>query len=306
MRGEFKRAWRYMWPEVWQRLTSHPDAGKAILCEVYEAIEVLPARLPEGERRPSLFRTPVDDEKDIDLRNDADAAAEFFERLSGRRFLSEQAIVNAIERIAAAIQDAYPQTVVDRFRSLIRGFVKRHGLQYRIVEPLHFQPCAEGIVCGIFQHIRDVGKADPHIRQLFDECEEAFGDLRDRQSEARVKSCIGKQINLAEVLAGRHVRVNNIRFTRLDHRGREVENDRPALSAMIHRAQIWPHDEVKFSLLKYYDFANSYPGIRHQGQPDRRVQRPLQLRDAMAGLVITIVFAAYLSDANELGAIFGV
>ena len=303
MRGEFIRAWSYMWPEVWHRLISHQEAGKAILCEVYEAIELLPARLPEGQQRPTLFKSPEEEERDIVLRNDADAAAEFFQGLSGRRFMSELHIVNAIERIAAAIEDAYPQTVVDRFRSLIKGFVKRHGLHYRMVHPLSFRPCAEGIFCGLFRQVKEMGKEDQHFGQLLSECEEALDDLRDRPTEARVKSCIGKQINVAEALAGKHIEAHGIQVTQ-NRNGRQVVVDRPALSAMSHVLGTWPHNEVKNALRRYYDFACDYPGIRHRGTP-RNALRPLALQDAVAGLVLLMGFAAYLTDSFDHGQVYG-
>ena len=304
MRGEFIRAWSYLWPEVLERLAKHPDAGQVILCEIYEAIEKLPARLPQGQSRQTVFRIPADDVTDLRLRNDPEVAAKFFERLSGRQFKSEMEATRAIERIALALDDEYPLLVAGRFRSLIRGFLKRHGLHYRLAQPLSFRPSLSGVVCGVIQQLEEMGETDPHFGQLFSECEEAFDDLRDRPTEARIKSCIGKQMNVAEAIARKHCQVNRIEI-RQARNGQQVVVQNPALSAMSHVLGTWPHDEVKNSLRKYYEFANDYPGIRHPGNQHGAI-RPLGLRDAVAGLVLTIGFAAYLTDAFDHSRIYGV
>lgn len=301
MRGEFIRAWSYMWPEVWLRLTKHPEAGEPILCDIYEAIERLPARLPEGQNRPSVFRAPAHDEEDLQLRNDPEFAASFFERLSGRHFRSELDAVRAVERVAEALEEDYSFLLAGRFRSLIKGFVKRHGLHYRLADPLSFRPSVSGIACGLIQQLDEMGAADQDFAELLSECEEAFGDLRAGATEARIKSCIGKQMNIAEALARTHCQEKQLEVRYRD--GNVADN--PALSAMANVLGTWPHEEVKRSLRSYYAFTNGYPGIRHPGNRQTAI-RPLNLRDAIAGLILTIGFAAYLTDAFDHGRVYGV
>lgn len=304
MRGEFIRAWSYLWPEVLERLARHPDAGQEILCEIYEAVEKLPARLQPGQLRPTVFRVPADDETDLRLRNEPKAAANFFERLSGRQFKSEMEATRAIERIATALDDEYPPLVAGRFRSLIKGFLKRHGLHYRLTQPLSFRPSVSGVVCGVIQQLEDMGKTNQHFAQLLSECEEALDDLRGGATEARIKSCIGKQINVAEALARNHCQSNGIQV-RQWRGGQQVVVQNPALSAMSNELQTWPHNEVKNSLKKFYEFANDYPGIRHPGNGQAAL-RPLGLRDAIAGAVLTFGFALYLTDGFDCARIYGV
>lgn len=304
MRGEFIRAWSYMWPEVWQRLTNHPEAGREVLCEIYKAVEELPARLAQGQHRPTALKAPVDEETDLTLRNDPEAAANFFEQLSGRRFVSERHATRALERVDLALDESYPPTVAARFRALIKGFVKRHGLHYRLAEPLSFRPNVAGIFCGLVSQLQEIGEVDQHFGQLFSECEEAFDDLRDRPSEARIKSCIAKQMNVAEALARNHCLANHIEVRQFRN-GQEVVVPNPALSAMLHELHTWPHTGVKNSLRNYYTFTNSYPGIRHPGDA-RAALRPLGLRDAIAGLVLTLGFAAYLTDGFDHSRVYGV
>jgi hypothetical protein len=304
MRGEFLRAWTYMWPEVWQRLTKHPDGGQEILCEVYEAIEELPSRLREGQTRPTVFKAPVADEADLTIRNTPDAAAQFFQRLAGRRFRSEKHAIQAIERIAIALEESYPTGVAQRFKSLIKSFVRRHGLHYRIGAPLSFRPSIAGITCGLISQVEQMGDADPAFGQLVSECQEAFDDLKHGPTEARVKSCIGKQMNVAEAIARKHCQSNKIQVMQWRN-GQQVAALNPALSAMSNELGTWPHIELKNSLRKFYEFTNDYPGIRHPGNRNSAI-RPLALRDAVAGLVLTIGFAAYLTDAFDHGRIYGV
>ena len=301
MRGEFIRAWSYMWPEVWQRIAKHPGAGEEICCEIYEAIEKLPGRLPPSQARPTVFRAPSDEEEDLRLRNDPEAAAKFFERLSGRHFKSEVEATRAIERVAEWLDEEYPAIVACRFRSIIKGFLKRHGLHYRLADAVSFRPSAAGILCGVVEQLEEMGDADQEFGELFRECEEAFGDLRGGVTEARVKSCIGKQMNVAEALARKHCQTKRIEVRYRD--GNIADN--PALSAMANVLDTWPHDEVKKSLRSYYAFTNSYPGIRHPGNR-RDAIRPLGLRDAIAGFALTIGFASYLTDGFDHIRVYGV
>lgn len=304
MRGEFIRAWSYMWPEVWQRLAKHPGAGEEIYCEIYEAIERLPGRLAAGEARPSVFRTPADEEEDLRLRNDPEVAAKFFERLSGRHFKSEVEAIRAIERVAEWLDEEYPPLVAGRFGAIIKGFVLRHGLHYRLSETISFRPSVAGIVCGVVQQLEEMGDADEPFGELISEAEEAFDDLRDRPTEARIKSCITKQMNVAEALARKHCQTNGIQVMQW-RRGQQVVVPNPALSAMSNELGTWPHSEVKNCLKKYYEFTNDYPGIRHPGNRQAAI-RPLGLRDAIAGLLLTIGFASYLTDAFDHNRVYGV
>lgn len=303
MRGEFVRAWGYMWTEVWARLVTHAGAGNAILCDVYSAIEVLPARLAVNEIRPSAFRIPLDAEADLTVRNDDRAAAAFLERLSGKCFISERHIVLALERVASAIDEAFSASVSCRFRSLVRHFVTRHGLHYRVLAPFSFRPSVDGMLCGLFGQIRDLGDADEHFGQLMTEFEESFDDLRERATEGRIKSCIGKQINLAEAVAGKYVAEKGIRITQ-NRNGRQVQVEDPALSAMAQAISTWPHAEIRNALRNFYKFTCDYPGIRHRGTPGN-VLRPLELRDATSALILTIGFSAYLTDAFDHQRVYG-
>lgn len=304
MRGEFIRAWSYMWPEVWQRLAKHPGAGEEIYCEIYEAMERLPGRLAAGDARPTIFRTPADEEEDLRLRNDPKEAAKFFERLSGRQFKSEVEAIRAIERVAEWLDEEYPPLVAGRFRAIIKGFVLRHGLHYRLGTSVSFRPSMAGIVCGVVGQIEEMAEGDPGFGQLVEECEQAFDDLRAGATEARVKSCITKQINLAEGIGGKHVEAAGIRIIQM-RAGRQVVIDTPALSAIAQAITTWPHAELKNSLRRYYDFACDYPGIRHRGR-QQNVLRPLTLRDAIASLVLTIGFASYLTDSFDHNRVYGV
>ena len=145
----------------WQRLAKHPGAGEQIYCEIYEAIEKLPSRLPAGEARPKVFRAPPTKRKTCGCAM-IRRSGQVFQRLSGRHFKSEVEATRAIERVAQWLDQEYPAPVSGRFRSIIKGFVQRHGLHYRLAEALSFRPSVSGILCGIIQQL-EMGEADHHL-----------------------------------------------------------------------------------------------------------------------------------------------
>jgi hypothetical protein len=118
------------------------------------------------------------------------------------------------------------------------------------------------------------------------EFESALRDLRQDNSDGRIKTCIQKQVNLLEALGAACPGVTATE-----------------LGAMCNQLGTWPHGALKASLRNVYGFASDYPGIRHGGSPASAL-RAVDMRDMVAVSVLLAGFTPYVSHAFNADSVY--
>jgi hypothetical protein len=129
--------------------------------------------------------------------------------------------------------------------------------------------------------LKRLASNDEHLAALYRAHEEAVRDLRFGATEERIKTCISKQVNLLEAIAGTADEVTKL-----------------TLGDMCDQLQSWPHATIKESLKKLYGFASNYPGIRHAGNPAGQLRR-IETRDLTALSILLMGYSPYLTNALE-------
>jgi hypothetical protein len=117
--------------------------------------------------------------------------------------------------------------------------------------------------------------------------EDSVRDLRYGCTEARIKTCIGKQIMVLEALGGLYPGVT-----------------KKTLGEICDQLGTWPHATIRESLKKLYGFASDYPGIRH-GTDSEGVLREVDMRDMVALCILLAGFTPYLTDSLKADAVYG-
>jgi hypothetical protein len=114
--------WQFTWREVWAKLADLSAGPPDLFIQLFDCAEDFLNELPR----------PVDSEV---LRNDPAKARQAFRRIKGSGFKSEADIVGFLERAYTAIADLRSERLAERYERLIKNFLRRYNLRYRIVEP---------------------------------------------------------------------------------------------------------------------------------------------------------------------------
>jgi len=122
MIGSLGNRWQFTWREVWAKLADLSAARPALFIQLFDCAEDFLNEMPR----------PVDYEV---LRNDPAKARQAFRRLKGSDFKSEADTVGFLERAYTAIADLRSERLAERYERLIKNFLSRYNLRYRIVEP---------------------------------------------------------------------------------------------------------------------------------------------------------------------------
>lgn len=165
----------------------------------------------------------------------------------------------------------------NRYFLLVEAFFDRFSLRYDLRRPFSIQPTLSGIFSGLVRELKVVAHADAHLSALLFEFEESVRDLNGGTTDARIKTCIQKQVNMLEAMG----RLNPL----------VTEN---TLGRICDQIDSWPHIKVKESMKNLYRFASDYPGIRHGGTPASAI-RAIGMKDMVAMSVLLAGFVPYLS-----------
>lgn len=130
---------------------------------------------------------------------------------------------------------------------------------------------------SLVRNLRTVTSQDLHLANLMQAYEESIRDLRIDCSDARIKTCIQRQVNLLEALGSVFPGVTGT-----------------TLGVICDQVGTWPHEKLKAAMKDLYGFASDYPGIRHGGNPASAL-RAVDMRDMVAMSILLAGFTPYLS-----------
>lgn len=277
MTGSLRQAWIYTPSDLWKPLaayaTKDASAPSDLFNDLFKVVDdFLSVATPEAQFE--------------EIRNDPALARARFLALKGTDFASESDIVTFLETAHEVIADYDLPGYEDFFKRLLRDFLRKYNLRYRLDEPFSLRFLLPGSFTNLYAELHRLNAANPHLASLLADFEHAFDAYVRKQSEANLKTCIAKASNFAEGLAS------------------ATHGSPGTLGALCDHLADWPHDKVKESLKNLYKFCSDYPGIRHAGTPASAL-RALSSKDLTVASLLLMSFSGYLSPIVDERAVLG-
>lgn len=279
MQDRLQAAWPYLNGEVWRPLFvrfagAHPDLPIAVA----RAMLVRPRERPifvAAETYAALDALQKDVATYLDQVADARAA---IRRIKPQFFLNGRAVAILLADVAVAFQE-YDNADLDRaYRERLVQFIDRHALPYRLdTSPLKLTPLLHGEVDALYRSLRNRAEGDQGILEAL----AAFEDAWDRQSSE------WSQINAKAAIQASSLLAENMLVAASN--GQENEFSR-ALSRMRNDNR-FPSNDFANIFDRAYTFANTYPNIRHPGNPACR-KRDLRREDAVLAALVFVGLSA--------------
>ena len=165
-----------------------------------------------------------------EIRNDADKGRETFLSLKGSDFFNETAIVEFLEEAHLIIDDYDVAGYTEYFKLLLRAFIRKYNLRYRLNDPFSLRFLLPGSFTNLYLELHRMNTANAHLGVLLQDFEHAFDSYARSQNPVDLKTCIAKASNYAEGLAS------------------STKGQAGTLGALCNQIGDWPHDKVKEAL----------------------------------------------------------
>jgi hypothetical protein len=255
--------WNYVAREIWEPLANYEQAPQELFSDLYnEAEDHLGVDTPQG-----LFE---------EIRNNSVVAREKFLAIKGTDFTGEMVIADFLEEAYKAIEKYSIPGLGDKFKSLLRTFISKYNLRYRLDDAFELRFLLPGSFANLYNDLRRINTANDHLQTLWSDFEEAFDDYSRDSSEGHLRTCVHNVSKYAEGLAS---------FT---------AGQNGSLGDIADVINEWPHPALKQALKNLYGFCSNYTGIRHAGNPESAA-RNLDSRDSILVSVLFIAFSGYLT-----------
>ncbi|WP_064747258.1 hypothetical protein [Lysobacter antibioticus] len=244
-----------------------------IFCELYRELA-------------QVLRVTPTLEQLADIVDNQDQSREAFKAITSEDLASERRLLIFFEEAHAIISDLAGEAIAGLYVRLLVRFVEKFSLRYQVREPCVLCPTLPGIFSALARDLQRASEEDDHLYALFRDFENALRDLRDDNSDGRIKTIIQKQVNVLEAFGAS---CSGVRSSQL--------------GAICGEIKSWPHSALRSSLSNLYGFASDYPGIRHAGNP-RAALRPIEMKDLIALSVVLAGFTPYLRDNFDPSAVY--
>lgn len=283
MQDRLQASWRYMSREVWRPLferfaRDHPDLPIAVARSMLVRPQMRPMFVASGIH-PELDSLRADVATYLDLAADARAA---INRVKPSFFVDGRAVALLIADVAVAFQE-YENANLDRaYHDRMERFLTNHALPYRLdMAPLKLTPLLSGEVDALYRNLRRHADGNQNIREALIAFEDAWERQSSEWSQITGKEAIRAASLLAEnmMVSASNGAVNE--FTRALNRMRNGNR--------------FPSNEFANIFDRAYTFANTYPNIRHPGNPECR-RRDLRREDAMLAALVFVGLSACAHD----------
>jgi len=273
MQGEFISVWPETWTCIWEPLAAHEEAPSDLFCELYREL----ARAMKEE--PSV-------EALADIVDDPAISAKAFQRTHGEAFKGERALVTFLESAHEVFDDLGGDPLSNSYFNLLETFIQKFSLRYDLRRPCTLCPTLPGVFASLVNHLRELTSQDEHLHNLMRAYDNSIRDLRIDCSDARIKTCMQKQVNLLEAIGRSHTGAT-----------------KRTLGAICEELPVWPHNDVKDAIKSLYGFTCDYPGIRHGGTP-ANARRDIEMKDLVAISILLAGFTPYLSEMIDANAVY--
>jgi hypothetical protein len=274
MIGSLRNHWEYTPEEIWEPLAARENSPPDLFNDLYGAAN-------------ELLALPTSDALLEDIRNDAAKAHDAFFALKGSDFRDETAIVEFLEAANEVIADYELSGYTEFFKLLLREFIRKYNLRYRLDDPFKLRFLLPGSFTNLYSELQRLNTSNGHLTDLLRDFEHAFDRYARAQDPSDLKTCIAKASNYAEGLAS------------------ATHGQPGTLGVLCNQIGDWPHDKVKEALQNLYKFCSDYPGIRHAGSP-KGMRRNLSVKDSTLICLLLLGFAGYLSPSVDERSVLGV
>jgi hypothetical protein len=274
MIGSLRNHWEYSPEDIWEPLAAHEKSPPDLFNDLYDAAD-------------DFLALPTSDALVEEIRNDAAKAHDVFSALKGSDFRDETAIVEFLEAANEVIVDYDVSGYTEFFKLLLREFIRKYNLRYRLEDPFKLRFLLPGSFSNLYSELQRLNTSNGHLTDLLRDFEHAFDRYARAQDPSDLKTCIAKASNYAEGLAS------------------ATHGQPGTLGALCNQIGDWPHDKVKEALQNLYKFCSDYPGIRHAGSP-KGMRRNLSVKDSTLICLILLGFAGYLSPSVDERSVLGV
>lgn len=274
MTGSFRNHWEYTSADIWEPLASNEKAQPDMFNDLYDAAN-------------DFLALPTEGVQFAEIRNDDIKAHDAFCSLNGSDFASEAAVMDFLEEAYEVIADYDIAGYAEFFKLLLREFIRKYNLRYRLDDPFKLRILLPGSFSNLYSELQRLNTSNSHLHKLLQDFEHSFDRYARTQDSADLKTCIAKASNYAEGLAS------------------ATHGQPGSLGSLCNQIGDWPHDKVKEALQMLYKFCSDYPGIRHAGNPDG-MRRDLSAKDSTLICLLMLGFTGYLSPNIDERSVLGV
>jgi len=135
--------------------------------------------------------------------NDPTQARLAFEQIRAQDFGDELSIVGFLESAFTTIEDFEIPRFDKLYTYLVRGFIKKYNLRYRIDDPFRVRLVLPGVFANFYEDLTRVNGTDPHLKHLMNNFEMTFGSYARTKQAHELNACVSNAFIYAEGLAGK-------------------------------------------------------------------------------------------------------
>ena len=272
MIGSLTEYWKYSPLDVWGILGRSRRAPPDLFIELYRRVTDFLEVEPPYEKFESAMNDPV-------------IARQAFEEIGGQEFAGELSVIGFLESAFDTIREFEIPRFEQLYRYLVRLFVKKYNLTYRIDDPFRVRLVLPGVFSTFYDNLTRVNRGDPHLAKLMSDFECAFGSYARTREGHNLNACITNAFVYAEGVAAK------------------TYGKHETLGELCNCLKCWPHATVRESLKKLYGFRCDFPGLGHAGNPSGKL-RDLEPRDAIVVSLLVLAFSGYLTNEVRIEDIF--
>lgn len=260
--------WRYTWSDVWSVLAKSRRAPSDLFIDLYRDVTDFLENPPEYKQFELAMNDPMQ-------------ARQAFEQIRGQDFGSELSVIGFLESAFDTIQDFGIPRFEKLYRYLVRSFIKKYNLGYRVDDPFRLRLVLPGVFTSFYEDLTRANRTDPHLKALMTNFEMTFGSYARTKQTHELNACISNAFIYAEGLAGKS------------------SGKSGSLGKLCDCLQCWPHSTIRESLKVLYGFRNDYPGLGH-GSSHKGKLRDLEPRDAIVVCLLLLSFSGYLTNEVKI------
>ncbi len=266
--------WQIMNNEIWPRLEESENAIDDLYCVLLNTYL---------EKQKDAFFKEVGTKEEIQEKTDyywdLVGAANDIERAKNEFYevpppSTEVEVITIVEGYYDSLLE-YNDILAEEYKSYLKNFLLKYNVRYRICDPCKLTLTLEGLLSTQLDYIKYLASFSG--RSKIDSIKILENHLRQIESPFEEHNCINNSIKLIE------------------HFLYDITQKNTLGQALDHSKTLFPSESARNSLKDYYEFANSYPNIRHIGL-EKNAKRDLNKSDGILAISLAIAYSAFITQ----------